>query len=185
MGHKWRYFKCPKTRNEKKQNQDGWCRAKRRPHNLVDSWDDKPHCHQRTWKKFRKTQYHPGGRGKKHTIYIDDTHISIWGVKTFFEEHDIPYDIEWVLKPTTFKRKNYKKVVDRLRRKYRRIWNRKTHQFEKDYNHQMGWEEVWHWEWDGTYKTYTGSSIVGYNITWWYDKDVGIEYVLEQNRFRN
>jgi len=48
-----------RTLQEKRANQEGWCRAKRRPHRLPDSWDDgdRTDWQDRCWKRYRKTQY--------------------------------------------------------------------------------------------------------------------------------
>jgi len=97
MSRKYRCYRHPKTRNEKKQNQDGWCRAKRRPAHLADAWDDSAICHQRSWKKSRKKQYHENGRGKKHITYInDDSPILKYRLERHFERIGIPYRIEQV-----------------------------------------------------------------------------------------
>jgi hypothetical protein len=50
-----------RTTQERKNNQDGWCRAKRRPHRLPNAWDDIPRrdVYDRSWKRHRKHQWKP------------------------------------------------------------------------------------------------------------------------------
>ena len=51
-------FRHPKTGQEKRQNQNcEYCRPARRPHNLIDVWDDDIRQADRCWKRYRKTQY--------------------------------------------------------------------------------------------------------------------------------
>ena len=51
-------FRRPRTQQEKKQNQNcEYCRPARRPHNLIDAWDDDRKHTDKCWKNYRKTQY--------------------------------------------------------------------------------------------------------------------------------
>jgi len=51
-------FRQPRTRQEKRQNQNcEYCRPARRPHNLIDAWDDNLTHTDKCWKRYRKTQY--------------------------------------------------------------------------------------------------------------------------------
>jgi len=55
----YQLFRRPKTQQERKHNQEGYCRPRRRPHSLVDNWDDiyRSDRFDRNWKRHRKTQY--------------------------------------------------------------------------------------------------------------------------------
>jgi len=177
-----KWYRNPHTRNEKKQNQEGWCRAKRRPAHLIDSYDDKPHGHQKSWKKFRKTQYHIGGRGKEHTLRISNNNISIWSLEKEFRKLNIPFRIDEVREPYRFKRKKWKLVKSKWKMPvYCRVrikdttsksgwnWAYKIVRWE----YQAEWQEDG-WEWQNSYR------IVAYDVTWWSDKDIGVEYILNR-----
>lgn len=49
----------PRTTQEKRANQGGWRRAKRKPKNLPNAWDDilRSDMNHRTWKRHRRTQW--------------------------------------------------------------------------------------------------------------------------------
>ena len=47
----------PRTTQERRESLDGWGRPCRNNHNLVQAWDDIWMRYQRSWKKYRKTQY--------------------------------------------------------------------------------------------------------------------------------
>lgn len=54
---RYRGIRKIKTTQERRNNQTGWSRSARNKANLVNYYDDIPAFTQRTWKKFRKTQY--------------------------------------------------------------------------------------------------------------------------------
>jgi len=58
MGH-YCGFKKPKTTQERKANQDWPVRGRRSPRQLPDEYDDvhRSNIRQRSWKRYRKTQY--------------------------------------------------------------------------------------------------------------------------------
>lgn len=63
-GSKWRRSRChrrPKTTQERRANQDGWCRPSRRPRQLPNAWDDlmRGDIDYRSWKYYRKNQWKP------------------------------------------------------------------------------------------------------------------------------
>ena len=49
----------PKTAQERRASQSGYCRAKRNLYNLPDAWDDilRKDIYDRCWKRYRRTQY--------------------------------------------------------------------------------------------------------------------------------
>ena len=124
------FYRRPKTTAERKANCDcEYVRAKRRPCNIPNSWDDiyPTRVNNNSWKEKRKTQYRPGGRGQEHSICIPEVQWRIyWELEWYFKDHDIPYSIE-------FHRRNS-------------AW----------YGRQ------------------------GATLTWWSDKDIGIEFILNR-----
>jgi hypothetical protein len=52
-----RYLRHPHTTQERRESLDGWGRPCRNNHNLAQAWDDIWIRYQRSWKKYRKTQY--------------------------------------------------------------------------------------------------------------------------------
>ena len=46
-----------KTTQERRSNQEGWCRGRRKPKVLPNHWDDVPRTVENGWKANRKTQY--------------------------------------------------------------------------------------------------------------------------------
>lgn len=51
------HYRYPRTQQERRANQAGFARAKRRPANLPTCYDDIPIRKERSWKRLRKTQY--------------------------------------------------------------------------------------------------------------------------------
>lgn len=63
-GRKWRKSRCHRrisTTQERRANQDGWCRAARRSHVLPNAWDDitRRDIDDRSWKRYRLQQWKP------------------------------------------------------------------------------------------------------------------------------
>lgn len=50
-------YRVIRTTQERRANQEGWCRGRRKPHRLPNAWNDYPMYAQRCWKKYRRTQY--------------------------------------------------------------------------------------------------------------------------------
>lgn len=182
-----KYYRNPRTRNEERHNQDeyegsskqqAWCRAKRRPCHLADSWWDKHSCVQKTWKEHRKTKYRPGRRGKTHSITLKEWRDE-WKLIDYLESHDIPHRIEEIKQGCgTYKQPIWKKKVigkkPIYRTRYEKINGVKTLTTKLwFYADDVRWVKV-------GYKEYPQTRIVGYKITWWYDKDIGIEYILNK-----
>jgi hypothetical protein len=94
----------PRTTQERRATgkRNKWGRAKRNFVNLPNAWDDFWVKRQRSWKKKRKTQYNPEGRGQKYTIYIEavdrawnrHNRRAVQLLREFFERFDIAYDIK-------------------------------------------------------------------------------------------
>lgn len=181
-GSKYIYYRRPRTRAEAQANQEGWERAKRRPHRLPTNWDDLWPCHQKSWKAKRKTQYYPEGKGKEHQIIVDADSIYEWDLTHYFDDHDIPYRLEYVNK--SYQYKHYKKkrvsigcgpvwIPTRTKKDGKVIHGIKLSHYTQLYE----WvDDGWEWR--------TATKIVAYKLTWWYDKDIGIDYILDRCRPR-
>ena len=52
-------MRFPRTTQERRSNQEGWSRPRRRPHRLVHAWDETFRRPQRSWKKHRRHQWKP------------------------------------------------------------------------------------------------------------------------------
>ena len=102
----YHWLRRPKTTAERRANQDGWCRGKRRPCNLANAYDDWPTTTTKSWKDKRKTQHYTGGRGEHHWVRIDKVtdchtwlrwyHSPLWNLEEYLKEHDIPYRISTI-----------------------------------------------------------------------------------------
>lgn len=158
------YFRAPKTTNEKRQRQNcEYSRAKRRPNNLPDTWDDLPvrARDQKSWKHKRKTQYRGPKRGEKHSITLDNASYRIlWNLEEYFEDHDIPFDIE--------QNRESKMVPD---------FDYVKHSTGK--KNMFGWEICYHERVpNGKLRKYTYT--VSHTVTWWSNKDIGLDYILKK-----
>jgi hypothetical protein len=187
MYNKYYMFRCPRTNNEKRANQDEYegnvkiqamCRGKRRPRNLADAWDDKHRCCQRSWKVRRKKQYRGYKRGEEHSVFLEGW-CGIWRMQEYFEKHDIPYKIEKVTEPYTYKAEIRSKVVKRQVPNYVYKWVYKDKKLVREIQHQAGYTNEYEYVVIG-YQTVQGKRLLGYNLVWWSDKDIGIDFVLKQ-----
>ena len=161
------YYRRPKTTAERRANQEGWCRGKRRPHVLIDSWADQYSCCQKTWKTKREKQYHTGGRGERHVIIITPLRDSSWrwptalgSLEIYCEDHNIPFSVE-TIRGFNWKR-NYRWVKTGTERR-----NIGTF-FYTNPVHTMVYMP-------GFFKSHY---IQHYVFTWWSDKDIGLEYII-------
>ena len=89
----YKYYRYPKTRQEKRANLDKeYVRRKRAPNNLPDAYDDLPCLHTKSWKDKRTRQYRVGKRGARHSLFVRDTRRNyIWLIERYCETHDIPF----------------------------------------------------------------------------------------------
>ena len=193
---RWRsYYRRPHTMNEKKYSQEEYdgvtkvqpmCRAKRRAHNLADSWDDKRRCIQKSWKEIRKTKYHPTGRGKKHTIFVDYK-LHEWVLTKYLEDHKIPFVIEDVREVCSQREVPIRQRVhigDEPAYRTQREWviNEQGERVRKYTRKPLAYNiKVYEWRTVG-YRTKTYYRTTGFNLTWWSNKDIGINYILAQCR---
>ncbi len=158
----------PKTHRANRDNQDRqYVRGKRC--SLPSAWDlDYWIGEQKSWKGKRKTQYRTDGRGKKHEVIIG-TDVCEWKLEEYFQDNNIPFSIEMILK----------RVVKYIKKPYGYMKD-----YGSYYDEDMGWVsnyQKWiftHYETEEWVRHYR----IGYEVTWWSDKDIGIDYLL--NRFR-
>lgn len=184
-----KHYRHPRTTQERRENgkrRNNWGRAKRNQANLVSAWDDIHIRTQKTWKLKRRHQYRDKSRGTRHTLFLPNSSrkswgfwIDTWALREYLNSHDIPFCIEdkW--------------------NKEERVY---THEYVYTYNKPIPYIEVQH----GKNKTqrlieheYLRSTdewvlmplkkpritywctLLGYKLTWWSDKDIGIEYILQ------
>jgi hypothetical protein len=148
-------------------------RGKRKPCNLPNPYDDKPHCHQKSWKVKRKKQYR--GRADKIEFNIRlDSGVYEWDLAEYFDEHDIPFRMKPVREDRGYYRPTRIWKKSRYVPVYTYTWDNNSDRAE---GHQIGWE--WEGKWvDGPMKWYPLSVIVAYDLTYWHHKEVGIDYIL-------
>ncbi len=157
--------------------------------NLPNSYDDK-HVHGDTsWKGARKTQYRANGRGKQHEMVINTTDFNRWRwaaqytLRDYFVKHDIPYRIDEIKEQYTYKSYPSKSVLRFVRPRYQLKYSWVTgadgeRSIQRVQGHQIGWETIYDFVPTGEIKIVKASKTVGYRITWWSDKDIGIDYIL-------
>lgn len=176
--------KHPRTRQELAYSMDEdhapYVRAKRGYKTLPTSWEDKPKS---SCKKQRKKKEK---RGKKRSIEVlDKESISFWRQKynftSYCEKHDIPYRVEELNESYYVDRKVTKRVS--LGHKYGIVgWihtkipetGRKT--LIPTYGMREEFEDVP----TGEVKKVRRTSQIGVRLTWWSNKDIGIEYILRE-----
>ncbi len=183
--NRYRYSRAPRTLQERKANQGKWGRARRNPFHL-DPWGALERGYEvtKSWKDERKTQYRESGRRseREHKIVIEDRKDK-WILTDYFDDYDIPYRI--LVKNKTEKRVETVRcvyldcpsVVDEFRHLFSCVKKRRNF-----YELSIGRIDVFYYE--CIYKNpiirerYVATGIT-YHITWWSDKDIGIDYILK------
>ena len=176
-----RWYRSVRTTQERRANGKRsdptykWARAKRCGSNLADSWDDMPVCRQKTWKHKRKSQHRDRQRGRKHTAKFN-MWADVWKLENYLDEHEIPYCVE-DLKETRSTPYNVTVVINTgAVEKYDYVWDKKTGKRVK--GHQIGWDYIWERVETGEVRYRVYSVTVGYEVNWWTEKDIGLEYIL-------
>lgn len=177
----YRYYRSPKTLNEAKASQDcEYVRAKRRPHNLPNGWDDQPHCTQKSWKVKRRKQYREKPRGKKHEMFFEDLKWRVrWELQEYFDEHNIPYHIEDHRETYDYTYEVSENVKD-----YQVPWYTEKYRRDEDGKYvryavrQSGYRWIYKTVKTGKFKTVKRSVDAGTTLRWWSDKDIGVEYIM-------
>ena len=174
-----RWYRHPRTTAERRANQDGWCRARRNSNNLPNTWDDRPTTITKSWKDRRKKQYYIGGRGKRHEIFLDSKYYE-WNLENYFKDHNIPYKIE------------------EIKRGYTKIWYQTEESIfltykERKYKYtKRNGKVIEYFYTVPVYETVKldppiphirhYSKVVGYKVTWWSNKDIGIDRIIGKIR---
>jgi hypothetical protein len=184
------WLRHPKTTAEKKANQvdrygehhekTSCCRGKRLPHNLPDAYDHYFVHKQKCWKKKRKKQYRVGSRGE-HYIFETKSWRDVWELEHYFEDNDIPFRVDEITEVRQGVRYiTEKRVEGKPTKKYHRIWVDGKYILDK--SHQIGWKRNFSWvPLDKPIEiVYTYNRTVGYEVHYWTDKDIGIEFILKK-----
>lgn len=176
--------KHPRTRQELAYSMDEdhapYVRAKRGKKYLPTSYDDRPKS---SCKKNRKKKEK---RGKRHSIEVlDKDGISFWrqkiNFKDYCEKNDIPYRVEDLNKTYYVDSKVYERVSSGC--KYGVVgWNhtKVPETGRKTIVPIYGMVERFDWIPTGEVKKVQRSYQIGLRLTWWSDKDIGIEYILKE-----
>jgi hypothetical protein len=175
--YKYHYYRPVRVRAEMRDacviKEDGvreqW--GRRTMHDL-DPWNlEKCHGYQKSWKKLRRTKYREAGlkSGKnKYTLGVKDW-FNMRKLEKYFKAYNIPYCIN---------ERGHRELV-----RYTR-YTKNVFVGYKKYVCGNGKERLW-----PEYKEvvlnppeeyrYWNRHIDGYDITWWSDKDIGVNYILK------
>lgn len=185
-----KWYRSPRTTQERRANgrrtdNIPFVRAKRNAANLINAWDDRPHCVQKTWKEKRLTKYRVGKRGQKHELFFPSNEYGCWALtwtlEEYFEDHDIPFNIE-TIREVCHRQREIKRWVVKYRVPDYGWWYPHLQLRPGRKPVQRGWKDVGEWVGTGKYEPYSFSIITGYNVVWWSDKDIGIEHILNRVR---
>jgi len=189
------WHRAPRTTQERRVNgkRSKWGRAKRNQVNLVNHWDDKCPTYQKTWKVKRNHQYR--NRGQQHTTFLPNDGskswrfwVNIWDLEEYFDDHNIPCRIEKVEKIERRVQTHQKvwRCVGYEPYTYQRIVRPRKNGAKKTltrYETHTSWRGVYDWvtiKLERPRET-RWSTLLGYRVTWWSDKDIGIDYILQRH----
>ncbi len=192
-----RFYRKPRTTQERRVNhkRNKWCRKRRNGNNLTDSYDDRCSCVQKTWKVKRRQQYRECGRGQQHTVFLpNDTGgaswrfwVNTWNLEEWFNNHDIPCRVEKVQEIEVRVQTHQRVYKCTGWEPYTYVRRTRTTDGAKKsetlYETKTSWRGVYSWVKVRLAKpreTYW-SKLTGYRVTWWSDKDIGIDYVIQQH----
>jgi hypothetical protein len=194
-----KYYRRPRTTQERRANtkRSKWARGRRRMGNLINTYDDPQVCIQKTWKVKRRHQHRENARGKKHTLFLANEGgsscrwlfwIKMWDLEEYLKNHDIPCHVRKIEQIEVRVQTHHERYVITGWEPYTKVCAvrpkkngaRKT---ETQYVTETGWRTVYGWrkvklkeprEW-------RTSTLIGYEVTWWSDKDIGMDYILQQH----
>ena len=191
-----KFYRRPRTTQERRVNgkRSKWCRGKRRAGHLPDTYDDPQACIQKTWKVKRRHQYRECGRGQQHKIFLPSKGgpryrfwVNIWELEEYLNNHEIPFRVEKVEK-VDVREDTHQRVykctgwepytVTYNNRPWPRMGNKKVKTIVCT---ETRWRGIYSWVWVKLAQPRVGRwyTLVGYNITWWSDKDIGIDRILQ------
>ena len=190
-----RWNRSPRTTQERRTNHKRckWARGRRKLHSLPDAYSDLPVCHQKTWKTKRLTQYHKDGRGKQHTIYLPIVHehwhiySKSWRLEDYLNKHYIPNRIKiishlesrWRDTHMAYRLVGWKSKE--ILRKVRPCSHKNKVKTQYKREHLLVPVNKWVSVPLDKPREYFYRVVDGYEITWWCDNDIGIDFIL--NRF--
>lgn len=192
------YYRKPKTTQERKIACDDehrpYIRGKRTARSLPNAWDDRPksQINPKSWKKITKNKHQSKveSRGKKHSIYLpenknltsssswrDMTYLKVSSFEDYCKRHSIPHNVV-EKKKISFRYYDEKVFVPngKMKHYYRlaRCGTNETSVAPKIfYSVQDG-----DWVLTGKQKKHKIRETIGYTLTWWSDKDIGIDRIL-------
>jgi hypothetical protein len=188
------WYRAPRTTQERRENgkRSKWGRAKRNSRNLVNSWDDARFTHQKTWKVKRRHQYRE--RGKEHTVFLPNDGAKSWGfwvntweLEEYLNDKGIPFRLEKVEQcecRTQSTQRVYRCVGHEPYTYVRAIRPRKNgaKKVETRYETVTSYRSTYDWVTVKLAKPRTTrwSTLLGYRLTWWSDKDVGMERIIQR-----
>lgn len=152
----------PRTQQERRINcyDREYVRGKRLPNSLPNSYDDIRVRPRKTWKDKRKTQYRVDDRGGEHSLVLDSC-IYTWRLEEYLRDMDIPYRLEENYDHKMVRWFHYKKTV---KPGHLREYPWDIHKWEKVYTDE--YRRVCY--------------LAGYTLTWWSDKNIGIDFILRK-----
>lgn len=192
---------CPwlrhmRTTAERCANQDSeYVRAKRNPANIPNAYDDYFVPEKKSWKHNRETQFRCGGRGEEHSLFISNKdYICEYALKEHFRGNNIAYKIEQIKEQRRSCRIIYTERVKSHQVpnyvyhlvKYKNILPGPSVRWKtvrrREIKHQAGFKWIY---WNKPLDTpriecYTYNNEIGFNLTWWSDKDIGMDYILKE-----
>ena len=180
-----------------------YVRGRRTPCNLPNTYDDIPTVETRNWKDHRKTQYHTDGRGEKHQIVFDSEKKwgVVWDLEKYLKDHNIPNNVEHLYRYDVEFRYGYWKCSppaqwwlpenDKEEIRFRKLPrdpngpNKQKTRYEPYRHYPYIWErrnvKVW-MPYDEPFE-YRTKVHLGYRVTWWSNKDVGMEHILRRIQY--
>ena len=173
-----RWYHGARTANECRAYYDHpeLVRAKRRPVALHSWWDDHTSCVQKTWKTKRRKQYRGRSSKIKHRVRLD-IRASTWELDEFFDYHNIPYRLEHIRESRSYSIRDQVKIKDKYIPIYNYRYVYRDKQMVKEVLHQSGWKWTYKWVREGPVRTYTYGVTVGYNLTYWSDYEVNLDWI--------
>jgi hypothetical protein len=181
-------YRRPRTTQERRANQEcDYVRGKRLSKSLPNAWDDYRACYQKTWKVKRQTQYRPNGRGTEHSVTIKQKYPYglTWSLQEYFDDHNIPCRIERLYENELFTH-YYKQEYRLVGYKPKLLSTGSPLKRFRDLvamrQRKVRWIPIYKWVTVAleTPQQCRYSKFVGVKVTWWADKDIGIDFVLRK-----
>lgn len=196
-----RWYRRMRTTAERRANCDPdhipYVRGKRRGCNLPDPWDDRGTTVTNNWKDYRRTQYRPNGRGEQHRLVLDSRrqYGVVWELEEYFKDHDIPHRVtRRYRRETHVTHGHWVGGIDYSAKPTKHVWrttkprlkngpNKQEVEYVEHVSYSYPWNPRLKWiQYDRPRISYTQHRL-GYEIVWWSNKDIGIEYILKRIKY--